>query len=147
MLDLLEQTAFSSYGDRCIGYHMTAQFYSKHSTQAYAPRMAPPLRHAITRWAIAYPYCMRAHLLRHPEGTLTLELLLTPEECSWLADSAHTPCAAAAYMSHLLARGVQDSILLADLNMHVDNLVLYSGVCERLIASPIPVAYSRYVLC
>lgn len=89
------------------------------------------------------PYCMRAHLLKYQTGTFALELLLTPEEFAWLGQQTHTLYAAATYTSLLLARAIRDPVLLANTQEHLSEIVVNCGICERIAASPIPVAYTR----
>lgn len=88
--------------------------------------------------------CMRAHNLRYCPGSLALASLLTESENEWLAMQLHKPIAATRVIGHILAACNLEPILFMDLQRHMDTYLGRVGACERILATPIPLAYSRY---
>lgn len=92
--------------------------------------------------------CMRAHMLRYRRGSLALSTLLTASEVAWLDLQLHKPIAAARVLSNLLATCTPliEPICLVDVQQHLSNYLAYQGACERIQATPIPLAYSRHTV-
>lgn len=91
-----------------------------------------------------YADCLRAHLLRYCPGSLTLSTLLTANENEWLGMQLHKPLAAARVLGDILAGADIHPVLFMNLQANLDAFIERGADCEKILTTPIPLAYFRH---
>lgn len=75
-----------------------------------------------------------------------LQPVLRPEELSWLLSTVNRPIAVAGVVSSVLRHAGIDTVQRSALDTCVSEWLGQLGSCERILKTPIPAAYSRWVL-
>eukprot|EP00873_Tetraselmis_striata_P029777 jgi/Tetstr1/450041/TSEL_037088.t1 len=106
---------------------------------------APPQQSALQRWSIAFAFALKCHIRGRPD--LVAEFtspVLKPEEVTALTNAVHMPLYALQVMSEVIrtsdAHPYYKALMDANLTVFNDTL----GACERLLRTPIPLAYTRH---
>jgi predicted membrane chloride channel (bestrophin family) len=85
-------------------------------------------------------------MLRYCPGSLTLSTLLTASENEWLGTQLHKPLASARVLGSILEGADIHPVLFMNLQVNLDAFIEHTSACEKLLTTPIPLAYFRCAL-
>lgn len=98
----------------------------------------------LSRWTIAYPRSLKAHLTYNVDLRAELEHILLEDELESLLRSPHRPN----YVARMLAEIIRNAELTPQMAWVMDhNLSIFSdttGGCERIFKTPIPLSWTRH---
>jgi putative membrane protein len=114
------------------------------SALAYGPA-DPAWRERFVRWAATFPHIARC-CLRNEPPTPEVARLVGPEASSEIARSPHMPSYVALVLANMLRQACDNAEMdrIAFLNVDKERAALidHIGACERIVKTPMPVAYS-----
>eukprot|EP00877_Chromochloris_zofingiensis_P009929 jgi/Chrzof1/518/Cz01g18220.t1 len=112
----------------------------------FIPPEEMALRAALVRWTIAFPKSLKVHLREDKDITRVLQHILHPDELTVVAGSKHAPLAILQALSQLTQSAGLDSMSTSRLDINVEVMEDILGACERILRTPIPLSYTRYVI-
>lgn len=122
------------------------------SAMAYGP-VNSEWREKAVRWASTFPYAARQSLLGEPPSTEIVKLI-GQEAASQLAEANHMPSFVALKLGEILREACDkfetDRFAFLQLDRERASLIDHIGACERILKTPLPLAYSikirRFIL-
>lgn len=106
---------------------------------------ANPQQPALQRWSIAFAFALKCHIRGRPDLVEEYTApVLQPQEVAALINAVHMPLYCLQVMSEVIRTSDANPYYkaLMDANLTVFNDTL--GACERLLRTPIPLAYTRH---
>lgn len=98
---------------------------------------------------VAFAYCVKHWLRQESPQTAQLQGLVSAEQLNQLRQSKHPPLELAFWINDYLQRQYRRHRLnlyqLTELVQFLNQLVDYLGACERILSTPIPLAYSIHL--
>jgi putative membrane protein len=103
---------------------------------------------AVLRLLVAFAVATKLHL-RHEQPNEELKALLTPEQGQQILEVKNPPLKVAfwigSYLKKECDRGHLNISILVPMNTLLDNMVEALTACERILKTPIPLAYAIYL--
>ncbi|GAB4823046.1 hypothetical protein N2152v2_010092 [Parachlorella kessleri] len=111
---------------------------------AWIPAERAGLRDMLCRWVPAFSKALMCHLRKGEDLSKELEGILLPHEVKAVLQASHRPN----YILQVLAQIVRAACLPTAITMAMEqNLTNFEdclGGCERILRTPVPVAYARH---
>lgn len=100
-----------------------------------------------TRWARAFPIAMMVHLRPGEDLRKELKDVLKPEELDLLEASPHRPNTVLMMMSEVVKRTNLTPVQRFRMDENITSFSDFLGASERILRTPLPLSYTRYVVC
>jgi ion channel-forming bestrophin family protein len=101
---------------------------------------------AILRLIVAFAVATKEYLRNKNLTVETIGHLVSPTQLAQLQDSIHPPLAIATWLDQFIQRQTQlDSVQRIAMAQFVTQLVENLGACERILRTPMPLAYSIHL--
>ncbi|MEW5307706.1 MAG: hypothetical protein WDW36_010084 [Sanguina aurantia] len=96
-----------------------------------------------TRWTIASMFVMKAHISKGGEKLTELHGVLDPHELAYLAAWGNRPLGVAHVWTWIVQESGMHPQLRTNLQLLVSDYLLKVAGCERILKTPLPVAFQR----